>query len=258
MNYRPFSKTGRMLVVTALALTTSAFALSPMLAQDATPEVQVEATVSERPHTITVIGVGSAYGEPNIAYIELGVELVDANLATAFTQTADTMTAVRQALLDLGIQAADLQTSGVSVYPEDRYNPQTGEATERVYRVRNTLRVTARDVSQIEAIINAGVNAGANSIYNLTFGLDNAADLEQTARLDAVTNARTRAEQLASALGVTIGDALIVNEVTLNTQQPLPYAGGMGGAGFDVASTMPVEQGQLGVTAQVQVTFQIN
>ncbi len=229
------------LVIAALALLV--VGVGATSAQDTFPE-----------NTITVSGFGTAYGEPDVAYIELGVELVEADLAQAFASTAETMNAVIDALLGVGIAREDIQTTGVNIFPEDRYD-QTGTATSRVYRVRNTVRLTVRDISQVEQMISAGVNAGANTIYNLSFGIADTAALEQEARVQAVENARSRAEQLAGALGVNVGNAIIISEVMNNN---IPYAEGFGGSvRMDVAQNQPVSAGQLSVGVQVQITFAI-
>ena len=166
------------------------------------------------------------------------------------------MDAVIQALRDLGIAETDIQTTGVNVYPEDRFNPQDPNAqTERVYRVRNTVRVTVRDVEQTEAVISAAVSAGANTIYNLTFGIEDPQGLEQEARTLAVADAQNRAQQLAAALGVTLGQPTIISE-TLGGGGFPPQPFGFGGAVMrDVAQ--PVSTGQLSVSVQVQITFTI-
>jgi len=206
-------------------------------------------------NTITVSGFGTAYGEPNVAYIELGVELVEEDLAQAFASTADTMNDVIAALLELGIDRADIQTTGVNIYPEDRYD-QSGSISSRVYRVRNTVRLTVRDITTVEQVISAGVNAGVNTIYNLTFGIADTATLEQTARVQAVENARSRADQLASALDLSVGEPIIIEEI-INSGIPLMYNGMGGGGMMEAAALQPVEGGQLSVGVQVQITFAI-
>lgn len=203
-------------------------------------------------NTITVNGFGTAYGEPDVVYIELGVENVNADLATAFTQTAEAMNSVIQALRDLEISEDDIQTTGVNVVPEEQFNPQDmSRQGERVYRVRNTVRVTLRDVAQIESVISASVSAGANTIYNLNFGIEDTQALEQEARLDAVEDARTRAQQLADAVGVTLGRPIIITEsLGGGGYPPQPLASI---ARFDMAQ--PVSPGQLSVSIGVQITF---
>jgi len=230
----------RVLLVIAALL---AVGVSATSAQETYPE-----------NTITVSGFGTAYGEPDLAYIELGVEIVEADLGQAFTSTADTMNAVIEALVELGIAREDLQTTGVNIFPEDRYS-QDGMTSTRVYRVRNTVRVTVRDIAQVESVISTGVDAGANTIYNLSFGIEDSAALEQEARVQAVENARQRAEQLAAALGLTVGEPIIISE-TLN--QGIPFAYGMGGGGGVMEmAVQPVSPGQLSVGVQVQITFSI-
>ncbi len=202
--------------------------------------------------TITVIGSGTAYGEPDVAYVELGVEQVEEDLSQAFNSTADTMNAIIAALEALGIAREDMQTTGVNIYPEDRYD-QSGAMASRVYRVRNTVRVTVREIGTIDQVISTGVDAGANTIYNLSYGIEEPTALEDAARVEAVEDARMRAQRLADALGLTVGDPVIVTEVLNNS---FPY--GMGGGGMmEVAQSQPVLPGQLSVSLQVQITFAI-
>jgi uncharacterized protein YggE len=218
-------------------------------AQETTPNPD-----QPQPNTITVSGVGTAYGEPNIAYLELGVEIVDPDLTNAYTPAAEAMTTVIQALRDSGIDEQDIQTTGVNIYPEERYPQDSAGATQRVYRVRNIVRVALRDVGQVENVITTAVNAGANTIYNLSFGIEDTQPLESEARVQAVENAQTRAQELADALGVTLGSAISVIETLGSGYPPVPY--GFGGAA-DVALSQPVSQGQLSVAIQVQITFAI-
>lgn len=212
--------------------------------------------ISYPTNTLTVVGSGTSYGAPDVAYIELGVEVIDPELGTAFTQTAEQMAAVTQALLDAGIAQEDIQTTSVNIYPEDRYNPQDPAApSERVYHVRNTVQVVVRDISQIESIITTAVDAGANNIYNFSFGVADAAALEAQARTQAVANARERAQQLADAVGVTLGQPVVISESIGSVNPPQPFASGGRVAMMD--ASQPISTGQLSVTVQVQVSFSI-
>lgn len=206
-------------------------------------------------NTITVTGIGTASGEPDVAFIELGVEMTNPDLATAYAEAAETMQQVIDDLVDLGIDRNDIRTSSVNVYPQDIYNPETGQPGDRTYRVSNTIRITVRDVEDVEPVINTAVNAGANSIYNFNFGILDTDALEESAREAAVANARERAEQLASALGVTVGRPVVISESYGSSTPPIPYAGR--GMAFDTAQSLPVETGQLDVSVQILVTFEL-
>ncbi len=206
------------------------------------------------PNSISVSGMGEASGAPDVAYVQLGINVINADVGRAVTEANNTMTKVRDAIVAAGVDTKDLQTVSFSVWPEDRYDPQTGQPTgERVYHVENTLRITVRDITQVSVIIEAGLDAGANSVYGLNFGIDDTSALEAEARTEAVADARARAEQLAQALGVTLGDPIVVSEtygaVPIMTLDKV----GLGGGGGP-----PIEQGELTVTAQVYITFSIS
>ena len=213
-------------------------------------------------NTLTVTGVGTASGAPDVAILELGVQTINSDVVTAFNEASSRLDAVRDALLGQGIAAEDLQTLGLSLYQETPYDPQTGMPGERViYRVSNMLRVTIRDVDKAGDIISAGVNAGANTINGLNFSLSDPAALQAQAREKAVADARARAEQLAALTGVTLGAPVVVVEGEAGTPTSFLYPQfaypqfaafvGMGGGGA------PVETGQLSVTVQVRVTYSI-
>jgi uncharacterized protein len=232
-------------------LVLAALVIGPSFAQDSAP-------ANSTPRTITVSGGGQAFGEPDVAYIELGVSLSSKDLAATFTEANTKLDAVRQALIGLGIAEADLQTTGINIYSNSVYDPQTGAPTEEVmYSVNNTLRITLRDISQVGTVVTTAVDNGANTVYNLSFGITDPKPLEQTAREQAVSNARARAEQLASLLGVTVGEPLQINETYIDNGigQPLPMNAamdmGMGGM------AAPVQPGRMQVGVSVEITFAI-
>lgn len=202
--------------------------------------------------TITVSGIGQAFGSPDVAYVEVGVDIVDTDVAAAFSQANQTVAAVIEAVKALGVDPNDLRTTNVSLFTEIRYSPETN-AESRVYHATNNVRVTVRDVSKAADVITAAVNAGANNIYGLNFSIADPTSLERDARVAAVENARARAQHLAEIMGVTLGNPIIVTERSL-VEVPLfrAEAAGLGGGG------LPIEQGQLSVSVQVDVTFSIS
>lgn len=206
------------------------------------------------PGTLTVDGFGQAFGAPDVAIVQLGVQNSSTDVLEAYNSTNAAVESLIAALMDAGIAEADIQTTGLYMYQDTPYNPMTGEpGTEPIYRVQNSLNVTVRDVQQVGAVINAGVAAGANNIGGISFSIADPAALEQEARSSAIDDARARAEQLASLMGVTLGNPTIIVE-TNNGGGPIFYDRAqmaMGGGGA------PVQEGQLSVAVQVRVTFSI-
>lgn len=207
------------------------------------------------PNTLTVEGFGQAFGSPDIAVVNMGVQTSSEDVSEAYNDANTMIQNVIDALVAMGIERRDIQTTGLYLYQDTPFNPQTGEPSETpIYRVQNSLTVTVRDVSQAGEVINTGVQAGANNIGGLTFSIDDAAALEQEARAAAIDDARTRAEELAGLMGVELGAPTIVVEAS-GSQGPFFYdrvqAMGLGGGGA------AVEEGQLSVAVVVRVTFNI-
>ncbi len=238
------------LTLFALVAGLLALAVAPAAAQTSYP-----------PETITVIGMGQAFGDPDVAYVQVGVEIGDADVNAAFSSANEVMNSVMAALREAGIAEQDLRTVSVNLYTIDEQvfgpdgmPPAPGSAqTLRTYRVSNILRVTIRDVARVGELIGVAVNAGANQIYGLEYSIADTGALAQEARVNALTDARDRAQQIADALGVTLGEATTVVEITGGGVSPVNEARfGVGGGG------VPLAEGQFSVTVQMQVTFSIS
>jgi uncharacterized protein YggE len=210
-------------------------------------------------YTITVSGLGTAAGEPDIAYIDIGAEVLNTNLTAALAKASEISGNVTQALLALKIAPVDIQAAKMAVTPQDRVDPRTGPTGNFIYRVRNTIRVTVRNMAQVNPAINAAATAGANVIENFVLSINDLTALEVEARARAVRSAQERAKQLADALGVTVGDAVIISEDLIN---PLTLMGPIVPVGGDIRGAIIEKNnapnaGQLVVTVRITVTFSI-
>ena len=206
--------------------------------------------------SLSVTGSGTAYFVPDIAYIYLGVHTELPSASEAVKQNnAQTQTMI-QALTDFGIDAKDIRTTNFSIYPFDKYDPLTGASTgEKYYSVDNTVYVTIRDLAKLGGLLDTVVSAGANTVNSIQFDVaDKDASLKQ-ARADAITDAKEKAEELAAAAGVTIGE---IQSITFTDSQPYPlYDGRGGGDGGAEAAAVPIQPGQLTFTVTVNVTYTI-
>lgn len=217
--------------------------------------VQAQETgVSE--HTISVSGVGEVFGTPDTVYINLGVDKTSPSVTEAVTGARETLAAIITALEGAGISRDDIQTSNFNVYPEDRFNPSTGQPTgERIYHASLGVNVIVRVVDDASTVITTALDAGANSMNGLSFGIADTTELESQARAAAVANAKARADELAQAFGVTLGNVVAISEGLSGGGFPAPVmrdvASGMGGA------TANIVPGQLSVSVQVNVSFAI-
>lgn len=207
--------------------------------------------------SIAVSGFGEATGTPDVATVQLGVETEAGSIAEAVEISNQTVERVTQALLDFGIAANDIQTTNFNVWYQEDFDPATGRPSGvRRYHVDSTVRVKVRDIAQVSATIQNGLDAGANNVFGLSYGIDDTAALEADARQQALADARDRAGQLADALGLTLGEPLVVSELVGGGLLSLAEAGlrqGLGGGG----GGPPLSPGELTVGIQVDVMYAI-
>lgn len=210
----------------------------------------------EQPHTISVTGYGVAYGKPDIATAQIGVQSRNADPAQAVDDATAKMNAIIAALKGLGIDEKDIQTTNFSVSAQPDYDPDTGKPKDTfTYVVDNTVSVTVRDLSKVGEVLGKAVGAGANSIYGVNFAVSDQAALEAEARDKAMADAKARAEQLAKAAGVTLDTPMSIGEYSSG---PIPYTADYKAApavGVGGGAPVPVSTGQIQVNLQVSVTY---
>lgn len=206
--------------------------------------------------TVTVTGHGSVTASPDTAGITIGVDIIKSTLAEAQSEATAQATAVIDAVKAQGVDPKDIQTSNYSVSIMRDYN-QGGDPTQITgFEVMNQVNVTIRDISKIGEILDAVVTAGANSIYNISFFVDNPAPHESAARKLAVQNAHDKADELATAAGMTLGSVLAITEGS--TQAPPPVFAARGGGLGAAAEAVPIQAGTSEITADVTITYQMS
>jgi uncharacterized protein YggE len=213
-------------------------------------------TPAAQPHTLNVNGSAQVMLTPDIAYISIGVHTEAKDATEAVASNNSKSQAVVDALQGQGVDVKDIRTTNFSIYPMDQYNPTTGEKTGTVFAVDNTVYVTLRDLSKVGAILDAAIAAGANSVYGISFDVENKDAALAEARAKAVENARAQAEQLAQAAGVTLG---AIQSISYYNSSPVPmYYDNKGIGGGDRANaSVPISAGQLTITVDVSVSYEI-
>lgn len=232
------------LVALALAVGTLAtlwFRPRPTAAQAATTTTPVR--------QITVVGEGKTNAAPDTATVQIGVQTEAPTAREALTANNTQMAALIAKLKELGVADRDLQTSNLSIWP--RYDNR-GRQIE-AYQVTNTVSVKIRNIADAGNLLDQVVDAGANNISGITFLIDDPSALQKSARDAAIADARQRAEAMAQAAGVTLGQVLQISE-TISTPPVYPM---MRAEMADAAGSVPIQTGEQTITAQVQMTFEI-
>jgi uncharacterized protein YggE len=194
--------------------------------------------------TVTVVGEVSVLVEPDVAWLDIGVETFGSIATEAAQQNQDKMDQILASLQSLGIADQDIQTSAYNISPE--YNSdqrQSGQITG--YRVTNTVRVTVRNLDQVGQVLDAVTQVGANNIYGITFGIQDQAAPQAEARAKAVADAQARADDLANLNGLQLSSLLSISEDVGGGAVPMA----------NVLSATPIQPGQIEIHSRVQVTY---
>jgi uncharacterized protein YggE len=199
---------------------------------------------------VTVVGHGEIKGRPDTATIQIGVETEAPAAKDALAKNTEQAEALQAKLKELGVAEKDIQTSNFNIYPT--YATDGRQITG--YHVSNSVIVTIRDLAQAGNLLDQVVQAGANSINGITFSVDDPAALLTQAREQALQDARTRANQLAKAGGVAVGDVLVITE-NVGSQPPVPMMLAAPAADMAQSKAVPVQPGEQSFTIDVQVTF---
>jgi uncharacterized protein len=193
-------------------LSLAALLAAPLAAQ------QFPMTVQPPPE-ISVTTSASVKVVPDRARISIGVQTDAPTAAAAGSTNARRTTAVRDALIKIGVPAADVGTTNYSVSPQQKWDPRTNQASVTGYRVANTVMVVLKDPELAGRAIDAALGAGANMIQGLEFYAFNDDAPRREALAKAMSSARADAEALAAASGSILKGLL---SASYGAEAPMP------------------------------------
>jgi uncharacterized protein YggE len=112
--------------------------------------------------------------------------------------------------------------------------------------------VTVRELADLGQILDTAVSNGANSVYGIQFDVEDKADALSEARQKAVEEAGVKAQELATAAGVPLGEIQSISEVSGFVG---PVFDGRGGGAEAAVAEVPISPGQITVSSQITVVY---
>lgn len=202
--------------------------------------------------SVSVSASGAVSVEPDLAVVHLAVEATADSADAARSEVAADVTAVQNALRELGLADDAVTTASFSIRPEYDFS---GEHHEVVgYRAAHVLTVEA-GVDQAGAVIDVAVAAGAVRVNGVQFTLTDRS--RQSAREEALAmamdNAAADAAAIAQAADLTLDG---VRSVSTGAPVVSPFAGRVAVAEDAQGSTI-IESGPVTVSAHVSVVYPV-
>ena len=238
------------LVVAALALVVPTVIARP--AETSPSSRALTAAPADGLGGITVVGQARVVVVPDLATISVGTEFQARTAAEALSTVNERMEAIIDAVRKAGIDERDLATQWVNVSPVYDYSDDGKAPTLVGYQASQTLSVKVRKIDQAGSVIDTAVSAGATNVGGISFSVADPTAATDQARTAAVADAKRRAEALAKAAGVGIGDAVAIME-TLSSP-PVPIMRELAPAVDTATQILP---GTTEIEVQVTITYEI-
>lgn len=230
--------------VVVFAIAAAVLVVNSLMFGTATQRVKADTPQTRQ---ISVSGVALLDVAPDIAYIQVGVDIHDKKLSAALTEANTKMSAIIDALKKAGIPEADIQTVQFNVYRQDDNQFTT-------YEVINLVRVTVRKIDNVGDTLDTAFAAGANNTTGIQFGLSNAQKSETEARKAAFENANSRAAEIAGLMGVSVGQIISISDssfINADNTADISRAIGQG------TSSSVVNAGKIQISVTLSVSYEV-
>ena len=136
-----------------------------------------------------------------------------AAVAANKTKTERLLAAIRTA----GIRERDIQTQGVQLQPDYRWDQEPGGRGHQTligYVASNSVQIKTRNIDRLTALLDTLTTAGADTVYGPNFGISDPAPLRREARVRAMARGEVEASEYARNNGYTKVRLLSVEEGT--------------------------------------------
>jgi uncharacterized protein YggE len=208
------------------------------------------------PPSVTVTGEGIVTAEPDVAEIEIGVVTEAKAAPQASKENAAKLAKVIAEVKKLLGPGDEIKTIGYSLNPNYRYPKEGGKPELTGYTATNVVRVRTGALQGVGSLIDTATQSGANKIQRLVFTLKDEDAAKREALRNATAKAKSKAEDVARALGLKIARVLSVNEGE-QAFRPVMRELRAGAVMAQEAAPTPVEAGTVQIRSTVTLTAEL-
>lgn len=204
---------------------------------------------------VSVRGFGSVAATPDQLRLSVQIATRGESASAAMAEASKRTAAVLALLKGYGVEEKDIQTSRVNVSPIYDYEKRIQPPPIIGYSGSNEFSVLFRGklMDKVGEFLDRAVTAGASNFGGLMFESSRQREIERDALKKAAADAKERAQVLAKELGATLGNVISISESSIGPS-PAMY---MRSGAMDASSAAPVATGELSISAQAQVSFEL-
>ena len=229
---------------------------------------------SQERNTISVTGEAEVSSAPDIATFSFTVSEVADTPEEAQNVISDKTKNILDGLSFLEIQEKDITTNSYTINPQYEWvevqrKVQTapdgtiyypGNNRNQVligYNVRQNVEITLRNIEQSGDILSLLAQEAVQNVYGPNFEIEDPDQLQEEARLEAIADAKEKAQRLADNLDVKLGDVVSFNENAGGNYYPTPSRLEYMAMDMEEMSTPELPAGENDIRSRVTITYEI-
>jgi uncharacterized protein len=207
--------------------------------------------------TITGQGSSSINAEADEVSVLIRVETLKENAELSKSENSKISDNILIGIYGLGISKDDVETSQYNIYEEFDYNEKGRKSLG--FKTINALKIKLKDFNKVGKVIDAAVSNGATGIDSINFELseEKQKEIKKEALKRASEDARSKAEAVASGLGVRLGEIVSVSADSYDYRPYPMFEGAMGANVLEEKMEAAILPRDLEVSASVSVAFEV-
>ena len=204
---------------------------------------------------LTVSGSGTVLVESDLAIVTMGVREAASDVLEAQSTVNEKIAAIKQALLDAGVQESEINTDSINIYANYDYSGSTEVIVG--YTAYNSLSVRTTNIDGVGALIDAAFAAGANTLDSVQFTVQDDTEAQEQALTMAVQDAQRKANVLAAAAGMQISSIESISESAVYTYDSMRNFAAPEASAADSGAGTLVQAALGSVDASVTMEFEL-
>lgn len=207
--------------------------------------------------TFSVSAEGKVTVSPDIAITSFSVVTEGADTEKIADENNKKINEAVDFIVLQGVDKKDIKTTQYNLNPKYSYNKQTGQSFIYSYSLTQTVSIKIRDLAKIGKILSGLPKIGINQMGSISFDIDEPEKYLSEARTQAFEKARVKAENIAEANGVGLGNVISFYEYQSSPNFYRAESLGMGGNVSGAPVIPQIQPGTQEVTVQVTVNYAI-
>ncbi len=217
---------------------------------------------------IYVVGEGSIKVKPDIAVVNLGIQVERRTASRARKEASENMQQLMDAIQVVEVEDKDIQTSYFNISPRYDWIEEKDENGRKIsrqvlvgYTVSNNVNVTIRNLDNVSKVIDSAAEASGDTIRinNVYFRVENTEEHEAELRELAYMDALVKAKHFSSMAAVELGEVIMISEVNMSVAPVLSRNRMALGQTMEFAGdySTPISPGETDLNSRISVFFQI-